>query len=65
MPLGEKNTVLALNEKKVVHGFLYLKNMANFDVFHWNISSNINFLFLKSDSWTKLCSAIAKYVPTA
>ena len=53
MPLGhiirEKNTVLALNEKKV-HGFLYLKNMANFYVFHWNISSNINFLFLKSDS---------------
>ena len=54
MPLGhiirEKNTVLALNEKKVVHGFLYLENMANFDVFHWNISSNIDFLFLKSDS---------------
>ena len=34
------------NEKNYM--FLYPKSMANFETFHWSISSSINLLFLKS-----------------
>ena len=34
--------------KTKLHGFLYSKNMANFEAFHRNISSSINPIFLKS-----------------
>ena len=38
------------NKKKTTYmGFSYSKNMANFEALHWNISSSINFLFLKSE----------------
>ena len=33
----------------LIHGFSYPKNMANFEAFHWVISSSTNLLFLKSD----------------
>ena len=36
------------NEKKIC-GFLYSKNMANFEALHYVISSSINLVFLKSD----------------
>ena len=44
----EKNQHQMKNEKKL-YRFSYYKNMANFEAFHWNISSFINLLFLKSD----------------
>ena len=34
-------------------GFSYSKNMANFKAFHWDISSSINLLFLKSEKALK------------
>ena len=45
--LGE-NKVVARNENKL-YGFSYSKSMAYFEAFPWNISSSINFLFLKSE----------------
>ena len=37
--------------KTYIHSFLYPKNMANFEAFRWILSSSINLLFLKSDTW--------------
>ena len=34
---------------KKIRGFSYSKSMAYFEAFPWNISSSINFLFLKSE----------------
>ena len=47
--IKEKIKYIARNEKlKKLHGFSYSKNMANFEAFHYVISSSINLLFLKS-----------------
>ena len=47
--LGGKNKVARNEKRKKLHGFSYSKSIANFEAFRWNISSSINFLFLKSD----------------
>ena len=39
------------NKKYLVFILWYSKSMANFVAFHWNISSSINLLFLKSELW--------------
>ena len=36
-------------KKNYLFGFPYSTNMANFEAFHWTISSSINLLFLKSE----------------
>ena len=41
--------------KKKLLGFSYSKNMENFAEFCWNISSSINFLFLKSAPRANSC----------
>ena len=47
-----------MRNKKKLHGFSYSKNIANFEAFHWNISSSINLLFLKSDIYGKAVAHI-------
>ena len=37
-----------MNNGKSNFGFSYVRNMANFEAFHWVISSSINLLFLKN-----------------
>ena len=44
-----KNKAAQNEKRKKLHGFSYSKNRANFEAFHWNISSSINLLFLKSE----------------
>ena len=44
--LGEKKLHEMKNNKKL-HGFLYSKSMANFEMFLWGIKLRINLLFLK------------------
>ena len=50
--LRGKNGVI-WKKKLKLHGFSYSINMANFEASHWNISSNINLLFLKSEQWAR------------
>ena len=47
--LGKKVNLHEMKNGKSNFGFSYIKNMANFEAFHWVISSSINLLFLKSD----------------
>ena len=47
--IREKNKVARNEKRKNLHEFSYSKNMANFEMFCWVISSSINLLFLKSD----------------
>ena len=39
-----------MKKGKILCRFSYFKSMANFEAVCWNISSSINFLFLKSVS---------------
>ena len=54
--IREKNKV-AQNEKlKNLHGFSYVKSMANFEVFHWNILSSTNLQIARSaGNWYIVC----------
>ena len=46
--LGRKIKLLLMKNGKENYGFSYSNSMTIFEVFHWNISSRINLLFLKS-----------------
>ena len=46
--ISGKNKVAQNEKQKKLRGFLYSKNMANFEAFRQVISSSINLLFLKS-----------------
>ena len=48
------------NEKKNLHGFLYTKNMANFEAFRIVISSSINVLFQKNETSNQLHRFLSK-----
>ena len=48
--IHKRKSKVARNEKrKKLCGFSYTLNIANFEVFRWNISLSANLLFLKSD----------------
>ena len=46
--LGKKVKWHEMKNGKSNFGLLYIQNMANFEVFHWVISSSINLFFRKS-----------------
>ena len=57
--IKEKNKVAWNEKRKKLRGFLYQKNMINFEALCWVISSSKNFLFLKS-GYTTIHSRVRK-----